>query len=158
MTQKFPKLLLARLGALLVFLLLNFLLSDLALDDIQVGNTYDDTVVGYAPMINTSFFFLSLPSSATLSIQWFFLAFCFLLAFFVFRKRGFSDALLTESWLAIGVILVSMIFNFWQRLSFGGVIDYLKIGPTTFNLADFGIIGGAAVLLARVYFFRRSEA
>lgn len=65
----------------------------------------------------------------------------------------FLDFRTTSAKLAVGFILGGALGNFYDRLAFGIVRDFLRIGIwPTFNLADAAIVTGVILLCLHFYF------
>jgi len=52
------------------------------------------------------------------------------------------------SWL----VVAGGVSNIWDRLAYGGVVDWLHLGFLSFNLADMMIVAGSLWLIKEVWF------
>lgn len=75
---------------------------------------------------------------------------------------GMMRSTRSDGWLsaALGLILAGTVGNFYDRVVFGGVRDFLyfyKINFPVFNVADCGLVCGAGMLLVHAFFLAPPE-
>ena len=78
---------------------------------------------------------------------WFVLLTLLILSFFLFQKDVLHQPII------FGIILGGALGNFIDRISFGGIIDFISLPflPFLFNLADVFLTIGATLLVYRFY-------
>lgn len=140
-----------RLGALCVFLASWLALQHRALNDIAGGHSFSTALFGYAPQKTTQFLFWD--ASDHLTILVLFQAVLFALLAFIAARI----VRLGKEWFFFTMLFMAMGMNLWERIVFGGVIDYFKFGTISFNLADGVIIGSSMMWLLRAYFNDKME-